>query len=260
MAITVSRIQKNIPTLYGDENPNGQHFGAAGQRMVVAVLNKNYICKGGTVWYEDKTDDVQTDNSDTLASAKAVKTVDDKITTLDNRVQTDVPVNAVFTDTVYDDTAIQTSVASKANDAEFQAFKLANDQAVILKGSWDATTSFPANTEAGYKYIVSVDGTQDGIDFKVGDSLISLLDDASTTTYLNNWHHQPLASESGFTDITWAALVALTTREAGQKYNITTANPNDSIVYGKVVLTGSGDTFIYVNQFNENQLITIPAP
>ena len=153
-------------------------------------------------------------------------------------------IHEINTDTVYDDTVIQATVASKADNAEFQDFKLANDQAVILKGSWDATTPFPASTEAGYKYIVSVEGTQDGIDFKIGDSLISLLDNASTTTYLNNWHHQPLASESGFIDITWVALVALATREAGQKYNITTANPDDSIIYGQVILD-TPNTFRY---------------
>ena len=65
----------------------------------------------------------------------------------------------------------------------------------------------------------------------------------------------------GFTDTTWAALVALTTREAGQKYNITTPNPDDNIVYGQVTLTGVGDTFDYLHtsgQYNGfEQEITI---
>jgi hypothetical protein len=35
--------------------------------------------------------------------------------------------------------------------------------------------------------MVSVAGTVDGVDFKIGDRLISILDNASTSTYANNW-------------------------------------------------------------------------
>lgn len=62
------------------------------------------------------------------------------------------------------------------------------NQAIILQGAWDASAgTFPASSEAGYAYIVSVAGTVDSIDFNVGDRLLSILDAASTTTYANNW-------------------------------------------------------------------------
>jgi hypothetical protein len=64
------------------------------------------------------------------------------------------------------------------------------DQAVILKGSWDASSgSFPGGgvAQAGWKYIVTVSGTVDSIDFQVGDSIIAITDNASTTTYSGNW-------------------------------------------------------------------------
>jgi len=62
------------------------------------------------------------------------------------------------------------------------------DASVVLKGSWDASSgSFPASTEAGWSYVVSVDGTVDGVEFKTGDRLLSLVDSASTSTYAANW-------------------------------------------------------------------------
>lgn len=55
-------------------------------------------------------------------------------------------------------------------------------------GGWDASSgTFPASTQAGYVYSVTVDGTVDGIDFVVTDRLLSILDNASTTTYSGNW-------------------------------------------------------------------------
>lgn len=63
------------------------------------------------------------------------------------------------------------------------------DAAVILKGIWGAASgSFPASTQAGWSYLVTSDGTIDGIEFKTGDRLISVLDNASTTTYAGNWY------------------------------------------------------------------------
>ncbi len=62
------------------------------------------------------------------------------------------------------------------------------DQAVVLKGTWDAFAgTFPSGTQAGFSYIVSIAGTVNGIVFNVNDRLISILDGASTTIYANNW-------------------------------------------------------------------------
>ena len=55
-------------------------------------------------------------------------------------------------------------------------------------GGWDASSgAFPASSQAGYVYSVTVDGTVDGIDFVATDRLLSILDNASTSTYSGNW-------------------------------------------------------------------------
>lgn len=64
------------------------------------------------------------------------------------------------------------------------------DQAVVLKGSWDASAgSFPGSgvAQAGWSYVVSADGTVDGIAFVAGDRIVALVDNASTSTYAANW-------------------------------------------------------------------------
>jgi hypothetical protein len=61
---------------------------------------------------------------------------------------------------------------------------------VVLKGTWDASAgTFPGGgtAQAGASYIVSVAGTVNAITWAVGDRIIAILDNASTTTYLNNW-------------------------------------------------------------------------
>lgn len=63
------------------------------------------------------------------------------------------------------------------------------DAAVILKGTWSASSgSFPSGAQAGWSYLVTSNGTIDGIEFSSGDRLICVLDNASTTTYAGNWY------------------------------------------------------------------------
>lgn len=64
------------------------------------------------------------------------------------------------------------------------------DAAVILKGTWDASTGVFAGggvAQAGWSYIVSLAGTVDGVSFSVNDRLIAITDNASTSTFTNNW-------------------------------------------------------------------------
>lgn len=64
------------------------------------------------------------------------------------------------------------------------------DAAVVLRGSWDASVgTFPGGgtAQAGDSYIVSVDGTVDSVEFKIGDRIIAITDNASTGTYATNW-------------------------------------------------------------------------
>lgn len=64
------------------------------------------------------------------------------------------------------------------------------DAAVVLVGSWDASAgTFPGggSAQAGALYMVSVGGTVDGVEFNINDRIVAITDNASTTTYTNNW-------------------------------------------------------------------------
>lgn len=64
------------------------------------------------------------------------------------------------------------------------------DAAVVLKGTWDASGgSFPGSgsAQAGESWIVSVGGIVDSVAFTVGDRIIAITDNASTSTYASNW-------------------------------------------------------------------------
>lgn len=64
------------------------------------------------------------------------------------------------------------------------------DAAVVLKGAWAANAgTFPGSgtAQAGDSYIVSVAGTVGGIAFAVNDRVLAIVDNASTSTYANNW-------------------------------------------------------------------------
>lgn len=65
------------------------------------------------------------------------------------------------------------------------------DAAVIMKGSWNPTGgSFPGAgvAQAGWSYVVTADATVDGIEFKDGDRIICLTDNASISVYAGNWY------------------------------------------------------------------------
>ena len=61
---------------------------------------------------------------------------------------------------------------------------------MVYKGNWDASSgSFPGSGSAqtGWFYYVSVAGTVNGISFAVGDNIVATVDNASASTYANNW-------------------------------------------------------------------------
>jgi hypothetical protein len=92
------------------------------------------------------------------------------------------------------------------------------DTAVILKGDWDASLgTFPASTEAGWSYLVSVGGTVSGQIFSIGDRLISILDGASTTVYAGNW------IKADYTDVSFSSEVAASSEKT---------SVNDSDLFG----------------------------
>lgn len=65
------------------------------------------------------------------------------------------------------------------------------DAPVVLRGVWDASAgTFPGGgtAQAGSSYIVSVGGTVNGVVFTANDRIVAITDNASTSTYANNWH------------------------------------------------------------------------
>lgn len=84
-----------------------------------------------------------------------------------------------------------TATTVEAALAELAADVAALDAAVILKGTWDASSgSFPGSgsAQAGWSYIVSVGGTVNGVAFVANDRILAIADNASTSTYAANWH------------------------------------------------------------------------
>jgi hypothetical protein len=61
---------------------------------------------------------------------------------------------------------------------------------MVYKGNWDASAgSFPGggSAQTGWFYYVSVAGTVNSISFAVGDNIVATTDNASASTYANNW-------------------------------------------------------------------------
>jgi hypothetical protein len=74
----------------------------------------------------------------------------------------------------------------RVTDIESSSLLILQDKAT----GWDASSgSFPGGgtAKAGYYWNVSTAGTVDGVYFDLGDSLLAVVDNASTSTYAANW-------------------------------------------------------------------------
>jgi len=142
-------------------------------------------------------------------------------------------------------TTLQGNVTNLTTDVN------ALNSAMRYIGGWDASTgAFPASTEAGYVYSVTVDGTVDGIDFVATDRLLSILDNASTTTYAGNWLKEDYTDkvisvngQVGTVSLTTANITASTdnnyvTDAMLSKINQTAANSNVTYVQGNGTVNG----------------------
>lgn len=82
--------------------------------------------------------------------------------------------------------AVTQSVDLDAIEARVHAL----DAAVVIRGSWSAAGGvFPGAgaAQAGEAWIVSADGTVGGVVFNIGDRVIAITDNASTTVFAGNW-------------------------------------------------------------------------
>ena len=105
---------------------------------------------------------------------------------------------AITTNSTFDGRAVATDGAKLDNITVTQAVDLdqmeidiaALANGMVYKGDWDASASaFPASGSAqiGWFYYVSVAGTVGGVSFSVGDNIVAIVDNASSSTYAGNW-------------------------------------------------------------------------
>lgn len=83
---------------------------------------------------------------------------------------------------------ITVTQAVDLDQMEIDIAALANG--MIYKGNWDASAgTFPGagSAKIGWFYTVSVAGTVNSVSFEVGDRLIAVVNNASTSTYASNW-------------------------------------------------------------------------
>ena len=104
----------------------------------------------------------------------------------------------ITTNSTFDGRAVATDGAKLDNITVTQAVDLdqmeidiaALANGMVYKGDWDASSgSFPGSGSAqvGWFYYVSVAGTVGGVSFSVGDNIVAIADNASTSTYAGNW-------------------------------------------------------------------------
>ena len=92
-----------------------------------------------------------------------------------------------------DAAATTAALATKAPQSEVDDLTAkvnALDAAIVLQDVWDASVgTFPGagSAQSGHLWIVSVAGTVDGVSFGIGDRIVAITDDASTTTFAGNW-------------------------------------------------------------------------
>ena len=105
---------------------------------------------------------------------------------------------AITTNSTFDGRSVATDGAKLDNITVTQAVDLdqmeidiaALANGMVYKGDWDASAStFPGSGSAqiGWFYYVSVAGTVGGVSFAVGDNIVAIADNASTSTYASNW-------------------------------------------------------------------------
>lgn len=121
------------------------------------------------------------------------------------------------------------------------------DAAVVLKGSWDASAgTFPGSgtAQAGDSYIVSVGGTVDSVVFSVGDRIVAITDNASTTVYASNWlkldYTDQVSSVAGKTGVVTLAASDVTDFDT-EVSNNTDVAANTAARHAAVTVTDSSE-------------------
>jgi hypothetical protein len=176
-------------TILSSSNSNSAVNWSAGEKFIFVTqpsskatyldASGNLNLSGGTVDGRDvETDGVTADN----ALPKAGGQMTGNITmsgseTVDGR---DLSVDGTKLD------FISVTQAVDLDEMETDIAALANG--MVYKGDWDASSgSFPSGAQIGWFYYVSVAGTVNSVAFHVGDNLVAITDNASTTVFAGNW-------------------------------------------------------------------------
>ncbi|MEQ5870254.1 SGNH/GDSL hydrolase family protein [Sagittula sp. NFXS13] len=97
------------------------------------------------------------------------------------------------------DAALQADIIAIKDQVKEDQATVASDRAAVElakhslnvnapEGGFDASSpAFPTSLEAGQYWVTTTAGTVDGVEFALGDRIVALVDDASTTTFASNW-------------------------------------------------------------------------
>ena len=140
---------------------------------------------------------------------------------------------------------ISVTQAVNLDQMETDIAALANG--MVYKGDWNAGSgSFPGggSAQTGWFYYVSGAGTVNGISFAVGDNIVATTDNASASTYANNWskHDQTDAVQSvvGLTGtISKSGLLSALNVEDGA--NVTDAGNVNPLVDSHINVSGASN-------------------
>lgn len=126
-----------------------------------------------------------------------------------------------------------------------------------LQGEWNASAgTFPGSgtADVGQSWIVSTAGTVNGVKFRVGDRVIAIKDNPSTTVYATNWIRLPAAVDpvvaAPVTGGTGNAILATTdVAYAGDQSQIVKLGPF-------LAANGTGGVTVAINGETPRQLVT----
>lgn len=127
----------------------------------------------------------------------SIKTLTDLRTAVNNDIKTNgvrAITGAILNTQLIDMIdSLESDYVTKDSSLDVRIQSLENMTFIVLQDpltGWDASSGvFPGGgiAKTGYKWECKVAGTVDGVEFDAGDFIISVTNNASTTTYLNNW-------------------------------------------------------------------------
>lgn len=218
---TDEQAQDAVGTILVDSDTLAFDYDDATPEITAEVLDSPLLNGQGPSYYLNRANHTGTQSADTLV---------------------DGTTNHVFT--AADDTKLGYITVTQAVDLDaLETAVAALESAIILKGTWAANAgTFPGSgsAQAGWTYIVSTAGTVDGVSFAVGDRIIAITDNASTTTFAGNWFKEDytdqVLSVNGQT-----GAVTLTTANVADSTNKRYVTDAQLTVIGNTSGTNTGD-------------------